>query len=464
MARRTERIDDEQRSYSVVFLLGVGLLLIGAAWAVWDDNISRRPWKKYQVDFSELQIERAREAVAEEDKRLAQDPKYQEVSKALAEAQHSIADGDTARQLAAAQAAESAAKVHVDERDLALRIVKSKLEEAWYEYDHALLSGVSGDAAHQQIEALQKQKKEIEDKLAQAQAQMQQYTSQAAEIRSVVQNLDKQKHDLEKERERLQQKLDGIVLLKLGPLDLPKIPKIQQVVLNEFDRNAYDQAVARVDRCTSCHAGIDKVGFDQDPQPFATHPARDVLLTKHPTDKFGCTPCHGGQGAAVNSVDMAHGEVKYWEHPLLRGDMVQAGCPGCHTNLRVPHAEQIAKGEQLFEQLGCVGCHLVQGYGDLPKPAPYLRRIRAKVNPQWLAAWVQNPQQYRPHTRMPNFMFSRDQATAIAAYLWSATQPESDAWLADHGDPPAAIDPANAALVEQGKALADTLGCRGCHG
>ncbi len=464
MARRTERIDDEQKSYSAVFLFGVGLLLIGAAWAVWDDNISRRPWKKYQVDFSELQIERARQAVADEDARLAQDPKYQDVSKALAEAQRNIANGETAGQLAAAQQAEAAALVHVDEEDLALRIVKSKLEEAWYEYDHALLTGAPTEGARSHIDELESEKNEIEDKLARAQAQMQQHTSQAAEIRSVVQNLEKEKHDLEKERERLQQRLDDIVLLEIGPFDLPKIPKIEQVVLNEFDRNAYDQGVARVDRCTSCHAGVDKVGFDKDPQPFATHPARDVLLTKHPTDKFGCTPCHGGQGAAVNSVAMAHGEVKYWEHPLLRGDMVEAGCPACHTNLRLPHADQIATGEQLFEQLGCVGCHLVQGYGDLAKPAPYLRRIRAKVNPEWLVAWIQNPQGYRPHTRMPNFMFTREQATAVAAYLWSATQPESQAWLAEHGAPPGGVDPGNPTLVAQGKALADSLGCRGCHG
>jgi mono/diheme cytochrome c family protein len=466
MARRRERIDDEQKSYSMVFLLAVGLLLIGAVWAVWDDNISRRPWKKYQVDFSELQIERAKQAVADEDARLAQDPKYQDVSKQLNEAQASIASGETGRQLDATQAAEAAAKVHVDEYDLQLRIVKSKIEEAWYAYDHAMLSGDTDGAAHAHahLDALQQEKQGVEASLAKATAQMQQYTSQAAEMRSVVENLDKQKHDLEKQRDQLQQKLEGIVLLKIGPLDLPKIPKIQQVVLNEFDRNAYDQPVARVDRCTSCHAGVDKVGFDSDPQPFATHPARDVLLSKHPTDKFGCTPCHGGQGAAVNAVDMAHGEVKFWEHPLLRGDMVQAGCPGCHTNLRLPHADQIAKGEMLFEQLGCVGCHLVQGYGDLPKPAPFLRRISAKVNPQWLAAWIENPQAYRPHTRMPNFMFSKEKATAIAAYIWNATQPESQAWLSEHGAPPAAIDPTNAQLVAHGKELADSLGCRGCHG
>jgi mono/diheme cytochrome c family protein len=461
---RPERIDDEKKSYSAVFLLGVGMLLIGGVWAVWDDNISRRPWKKYQVDFSDLQIQRAKQAVADEDARLAQDPKYQEVSKSLAAARASLADGETARQLAAAEQAEAAALVHVDEEDLALRIVKSKLEEAWYEYEHALLTGAPSEAPKAHVDALQVERKEIEDKLARAQAQMEQYTNQAAEIRSVAQNLEKEKRELEKERERLQQRLDSIVLLKVGPLDLPKIPKIEQIVLNEFDRNAYDQGVARVDRCTSCHAGIDKVGFDADPQPFATHPARDVLLAKHPTDKFGCTPCHAGQGAAVNSVKMAHGEVKYWMHPLLRGDMVEAGCPGCHTNLRLPHADRIARGEQLFEQLGCVGCHLVQGYGDLPKPAPYLRRINAKVNPQWLVDWIENPQGYRPHTRMPNFMFSREQATAIAAYLWNATQTESQEWLAAQPAVPAGIDPGNAALVAQGKELAESVGCRGCHG
>jgi hypothetical protein len=81
----------------------------------------------------------------------------------------------------------------------------------------------------------------------------------------------------------------------------PKIPKIQQVVLEEFDRNNFDEPIARVDRCTSCHAGINKVGFEDEPNPGKTHPKRELLLGKHPPEKFGCTPCHGGQGPAVNS-------------------------------------------------------------------------------------------------------------------------------------------------------------------
>ena len=62
----------------------------------------------------------------------------------------------------------------------------------------------------------------------------------------------------------------------------PKIPKIQQVVLEEFDRNAYYQPVARVDRCTSCHAAIDKPGFEDQPNPWKTHPKREALPRQAP--------------------------------------------------------------------------------------------------------------------------------------------------------------------------------------
>ena len=52
MARR--EIDDEKKSYSGIFLLAVGLLLMGSVWSIWDDSVSRRPWKKYQAQFSRI--------------------------------------------------------------------------------------------------------------------------------------------------------------------------------------------------------------------------------------------------------------------------------------------------------------------------------------------------------------------------------------------------------------------------
>jgi len=38
---------EEAKSYSAMFVLMVALLLGAAVWSIWDDNISRRPWKEY---------------------------------------------------------------------------------------------------------------------------------------------------------------------------------------------------------------------------------------------------------------------------------------------------------------------------------------------------------------------------------------------------------------------------------
>ena len=462
MARSKITIDQEERSYSAVFLIAVGLLLATAIWAVWDDNISRRPWKKFQAEFSELQIGRARDDVTAEEKRLADNPDYQKIVADLKAAQTSVDSGESAARLKELDAERKSAMLAYGERDLNLRIKKSEIEEAWYDFDEAKLTGHPIEKPEQHLNQLQAEKAEIDKTVEQADAKVKQIDSEIAEIKSVVTGLETKKSDMEKERDRLQQRLDGMVL-KFGPFNLPTIPKIQQVVLHEFDRNAYDQGVSRVDRCQSCHPAIDKSGFDKDANPFRTHPDRENLLAKHPTEKFGCTPCHGGQGPAVNSVEKAHGEVKFWEHPLLRGTLVQGSCIGCHADLRIPHAETIARGEYLFEQLGCHGCHLVEGYGELDKVGPYLRRIGAKVQPEWLVRWVNNPHEFRPKTKMPNFMFSKEQATAIASYLLDASKKESDAWLAEH-DVPANVNPNDAAQVERGKNIVDSIGCRGCHG
>ena len=94
---------------------------------------------------------------------------------------------------------------------------------------------------------------------------------------------------------------------------------------------------------------------------------------------------------------------------------------------------------------------------------PSLRRIAAKADPGWLVRWVRNPHEFRPRTRMPNFMFDKESAIAVAAYLWTSTKAESEEWLASR-PLPEGIDPTDDALVARGKELADSIGCRGCHG
>src|SRR5262245_51583362 len=98
MARR--EISDEKKSYSGVFLLSVGLLLVGSVWAVWDDDVTRRPWKKYQAAFYSLAYDKARNELRQEDQRLQADPAYQEAQAKLSATQKEFGDGTPGKRLA----------------------------------------------------------------------------------------------------------------------------------------------------------------------------------------------------------------------------------------------------------------------------------------------------------------------------------------------------------------------------
>src|SRR5258706_499812 len=292
------------------------------------------------------------------------------------------------------------------------------------------------------------------NKVEAAKQKRDQLKEEIKKLGSGLKELEDQYAKVTADREKWQGVMQNAVLFKLGPLPVYKIPNIRQVALNEFDRNNFDQPVARVDRCQTCHTAINRAGFENEKNPFKTHPRREVLLADnaHPPEKFGCTSCHGGQGAAVNSVKQAHGEVEFWEHPLLRGAKVQSSCTSCHLNVQsLEDAPMVAQGQRIFEQIGCTGCHLVKGYEDIPKIGPSLKRISAKVDPSWMVRWVENPHKFRPRTRMPNFDFKPDEAVAISAYLWSLSKDEGQKWLDEHpppAGPRAGLAPPGKALVE----------------
>ena len=164
-----------------------------------------------------------------------------------------------------------------------------------------------------------------------------------------------------------------------------------------------------------------------------THPDRDVLLAKHPVERFGCTPCHGGQGhglTAKSAHALTHAE--FWLTPVLGMDKdtgmtstkkkgyMESNCRRCHdgvmkldydvdpkTNIPVDYAPTLSKGMDLFESLGCHGCHAVEGYSPLEKidkVGPSLSKVGSKVNDvKWLEEWIKQPEAYLPQTTMPNF-------------------------------------------------------------
>lgn len=462
MARRDLNADEEKRSYAGVWLLGAALLLVGAVWAIMDDTFLRRPWKKFQTDFFAVEEQREREALEQEHQKLESDEAYAQLKKQLEEAQANLASGESAQQLATAERKLEAAKMEEQDADLQVRFVKSELEEAWYLYDRAIEAGGDVEAARKRRDGLEEEKQQLEVRWKATQQTVAQLEAEIAELKAPVTTVEKKLAELETERERIANKIDGMKSV-IGPLAVSRIPEINQIVLPDFDINNFEEPVSRVDRCTSCHLAIDKAGFDDLPHPMRTHPNRDPLLVKHPPDKFGCTPCHEGQGVAVNTVAQAHGNVKFWEHPLLTGEEQQSRCLNCHLDVSLlPQAADLRRGEYLFEQLGCHGCHLVAGYEDLQPVGPDLQRVAAKVDPEWMVAWIKNPYDFRPRTKMPNFMFSDEEAKAVAAYVWSSSQAEGEEWLASRPDP-GGISPDDPQLVAAGKELFDSVGCRACH-
>src|SRR5262245_30324393 len=97
MSRRvTPPHDDATRSYGALWLVLSLLLFIGALWAIADDNIFRRPWKKWQAGFNRLEISRIEDQIKAEQDRLNADPAYQEAEKQLAAAKTDVSSGANA--------------------------------------------------------------------------------------------------------------------------------------------------------------------------------------------------------------------------------------------------------------------------------------------------------------------------------------------------------------------------------
>lgn len=76
-----------------------------------------------------------------------------------------------------------------------------------------------------------------------------------------------------------------------------------------------------------------------------------------------------------------------------------------------------ARGQRVFQDQGCYGCHTV---GKTGTPiAPDLSRIGAKHDQAYLVRWLKDPSIQRPSAHMPKLDLSESEVEALAAYLGS---------------------------------------------
>jgi len=85
---------------------------------------------------------------------------------------------------------------------------------------------------------------------------------------------------------------------------------------------------------------------------------------------------------------------------------------------QAPDAALVLKGEGLFKEQGCYGCHTVGKFGT-QGIAPDLSHVGAKHDVGYLTRWLKDPESQRPTAHMPKIGLGDDEAKALAAYLGS---------------------------------------------
>lgn len=508
-----------------VFAIASVAMTLSIVWMIMADHL--RPWKRVQRDFQ--QIERAKLKASEREA----------LQKQQAENQAQIARVDQQIKAAEQGAAKQAAELRRVDRELNGLLAKTEDLDTKRKFKKAELDSLRSlyDGMIERNEEVQARRylnttvaaaeRELQSLSLDLEASQAKLTAKQAEkdkLLGFVDNLKTEREKLTREADRVKRLLEqkeaehfGLLawLRSLPGIDMAAPPaKIQQISLPELTINYNFKEVPRYDRCTTCHQGIDRLGYDKDAKGedmakvFAAHPflteGATSIDTKgkavpaglyldpngpHPINSFGCTICHGGQGSGTDFTFASHTpsspheeerwkkeygwqEIHHWDFPMYPKQFIEASCVKCHHQITdIPQAKKLQAGYQRIVQYGCTGCHVVGGEGsfgpdltDERTVGPNLSHIKNKLDPEWVRKWIKNPHAFRPDSRMPRFYGLTNnegpddipkgdaEVQAITHYLFTRSTPP-----ADFVDPPAKTDP------KHGKELFLQKGCLACH-
>src|SRR5713101_1552464 len=361
------------------------LLMATLFWALWDEAFGQRPWKAFQQEWKQrytafLKTTESKSAQSVAD--LSKNAEYQQLEQA---AEQAAAKARPRRDALQKQIIDLNAKI------LAVQNVFTDKRA----YANAITYEIETDPSASGKKSKQKDLDEYKKKVWTVE-----YPDGHKEKYDFRQ-LEEKYNELKDERTKLSAELGEVLkpvteaqtkvseyvsehMVDLTPTQIDGLrkkteewdPKIQQI--NVADANI-------VDRCESCHMGVreplkitsasmaskGEKKPDEYAQAFVSHPEPDLLKT-HDPDKFGCSPCHQGNGRATTSVEKAHGNYEHWLWPLFPEENIEAGCQTCHAadmKLVSGYVEWhvINEGKDLFRQRGCVGCHRYEGYDKEPE-------------------------------------------------------------------------------------------------
>src|SRR5262245_36338167 len=392
-----------------------------------------REWKKYQRDFVRLQIQKTQKDMQQAASTLDRN-KLQQVDQQLQQSRAQQQQNEAQIEKIQAQVKDLDAKSYGLDQNY--RFANARYDAEKYAYEEALAHKASN--AQKLGENLKKTEKEMND----YRAQLDKVT---LDQRAANAELDKyigKRNEFQKERAalladygRLQTRMSTlnpgaiVVSFRNAPIFdfMNKSEKINQIILSNLYNDQPFKAIPRVDRCTTCHLGIDQKQYEDAPQPFKTHPNLDLYLSSaspHPLESFGCTTCHAGLDRATSFQNAAHmprseEQRKEWQKkygwfvdhfidtPMLPMNNIEAGCYKCHNaSPDVPKAANLNSGRDLIRIYGCFGCHKLPGYENVRKVGPDLSTVSGKLTKDWIRKWLANPKEFKSQARMPQFWYN----------------------------------------------------------
>ncbi len=233
-------------------------------------------------------------------------------------------------------------------------------------------------------------------------------------------------------------------------------PRIEQLIVNEFGED-------RVDRCLTCHLGIDDDRFATAEQPFKTHPS---VPGKHDLRAMGCTICHEGNGRGLTTRD-AHGHKdEYWMTPLLIGDYTESACAKCHPAPYLAETPHLKKGAELYKTKACYGCHKIEGISEGILGVE-LTHVGEKWKPDYLMESLVDPKANNLESLMPKMKLTEEEKKALLIYLESLTGEDLvDGPVLDLYAQKKWAEREEAVVevsVKSGEKLFKSLACNACH-
>ena len=373
------------KSYAAYYLIATVILIITLFWALWDEAWGQRPWKAFQEQFKQRYtafLNTARTKSQDSEKDVEKDPEYTELSAAVKRASE---DSSTV----AKQAREK-----LDDANARLLAVQSVFTDrrAYVNaltYELETSESASSKASKQnEINKYKAEKATVEfPDGARKQFNFEELEKTYNEIRDERTKLSLELGDAIKPVTDARAKLDEYVTDHMVDLTPAQIDGLKKKI-SDWDPTIVQINVAEaniVDRCESCHMGareplkITPAALtgkgekkpDEYANAFVSHPEPE-LLKIHDPDKFGCSPCHQGNGRATTSVEKAHGNYEHWLWPLFPKENAQAGCQTCHSADMVLVSGDVQfltinSGKEIFRRRGCNGCHRYEGYDREPE-------------------------------------------------------------------------------------------------